>query len=548
MAIPQIIPADIAGSMQRGWLFGEQQKQARRQEQEYERKRGDLAALRNLAPSVLQGNLADYQRAAAIDPEAAAAYQDAGDRGLRRATNVVKIMETALASKDDAAVQAAHRRVAPYLQELTGQTPPEQWDASMLPNFQAFADRVKAANSPLVNKNIPSGYQEFALMAEAAGLKPGDDDYAKAAGVRLGINARPPTGGFSFDTVDFGDGRKRPARMNPRTGTQEYYDERVGRWLQLGDGGSLDNGATSGGVNVGSGDSEVVVNIPEISQDRQRQLANVASAMRANGVSDDAINRWISSVLNTDVSDRPTPPAPAQPQPYQQPAPTSSFANSGQSPARAPVGVGASRTPEEEAAAVEQAKTDVNLANATRVTDMEADRAGQIEAQKREAQRIAENRAGLAKTESTITQMQNLVGQAKRHRGRSTATVCRERWTRATTSPAPTPETSRCCLTKSRAKRSSRRLTASRAAAKSPKWRAGRPRTPLGDSTRRRVTRSLSAPSMTWKTCFRWLWSAPGVACRPLPLTVAVPGRLLARERPDAHPYRTGPRWHGVRG
>lgn len=422
MAIPQIIPADIAGNMQQGWLFGEQQKQARRQEQEYERKRTDLAALRNLAPSVLQGNLADYQRAAAIDPEAAAAYQDAGDRGLRRATNVVKIMETALASKDDAAVQAAHRRVAPYLQELTGQTPPEQWDASMLPNFQAFADRVKAANSPLVNKNIPSGYQEFALMAEAAGLKPGDDDYAKAAGVRLGINARPPTGGFSFDTVDLGDGRKRPARMNPRTGTQEYYDERVGRWLQLGDGGSLDNGATSGGVNVGSGDSEVVVNIPEISPERQRQLANVASAMRANGVSDDAINRWISSVLNTDVSDRQAPPAPAQPQPYQQPAPTSSFANSGQSPARAPTGVGASRTPEEEAAAVEQAKTNVNLANASQVTQMEADRAGQIEAQKREAQRIAENRAGLAKTESTITQMQNLVGQAKRHRGRSTAT------------------------------------------------------------------------------------------------------------------------------
>lgn len=422
MAIPQIIPADIVGNMQRGWLFGEQQKQAKRQEQEYERRRADLTALRNLAPSVLQGNLADYQRAAAIDPEAAAAYQDAGDRGLRRATNVVKIMEEALASNDADKIQAAHRRVSPYIYELTGQMPPPDWDESMRPNFLTFADRVKAANSPLVNKNIPSGYQEFALMAEAAGLKPGDDDYAKAAGVRLGINARPPTGGFSFDTVDLGDGRKRPARMNPRTGTQEYYDERVGRWLQLGDGGSLDNGATSGGVNVGSGDSEVVVNIPEISQERQRQLANVASAMRANGVPDDAINRWIESVMNTDVSDMPAPAAPMQAAPISQPPPTPTFTNSGQKPARAPVGVGASRTPEEEAAAVEQAKTDVNLANAAQITEVEADRAAQIEAQKREAQRVAENRAGLAKTEATITQMQNLVGQAKRHRGRATAT------------------------------------------------------------------------------------------------------------------------------
>lgn len=421
MAIPQIIPADIVGNMQQGWLFGEQQKQARRQEQEYERKRTDLTTLRNLAPSVLQGNLADYQRAAAIDPEAASAYQDAGDRGLRRATNVVKIMETALASKDADAVQAAHRRVAPYLQELTGQTPPEQWDASMLPNFQAFADRVKAANSPLVNKNIPSGFQEFALMADAAGLKPGDGDYAKAAGVRLGLNARPPTGGFSFDTVDTGDGRKRPARMNPRTGTQEYFDERVGRWLQLGDEGSLDAGS-SGGFSAGDGDSEVLVNIKGISPERQRQIASVASSMRANGMSEDAINRWVSSELNTDVSDRPPPSAPAQPTPYQQAPPTSTFTNSGQQPARAPLGVGASRTPEEEAAAVEQAKTDVNLANAPQVTQVEADRAAQIEAQKREAQRIAENRAGLAKTESTIAQMRELVAQAKRHRGRSTAT------------------------------------------------------------------------------------------------------------------------------
>lgn len=71
----------------------------------------------------------------------------------------------------------------------------------------------------------PSGYRQFEMMAAAAGLKPGTPEYQKAAQIGLGMEGRASNAGISFDNIVGPDGRKRPTRMNPRTGAYEVWDE-----------------------------------------------------------------------------------------------------------------------------------------------------------------------------------------------------------------------------------------------------------------------------------------------------------------------------------
>jgi len=77
----------------------------------------------------------------------------------------------------------------------------------------------------LAGGDAPSGYRQFELMAKAAGLKPGTPEYAKAAQIGLGMEGRASNAGISFDSMVGPDGRKRPTRMNPRTGAYEVWDE-----------------------------------------------------------------------------------------------------------------------------------------------------------------------------------------------------------------------------------------------------------------------------------------------------------------------------------
>lgn len=77
----------------------------------------------------------------------------------------------------------------------------------------------------LAGGDAPSGYRQFELMAKAAGLKPGTPEYAKAAQIGLGMEGRASNAGISFDSMVGSDGRKRPTRMNPRTGAYEVWDE-----------------------------------------------------------------------------------------------------------------------------------------------------------------------------------------------------------------------------------------------------------------------------------------------------------------------------------
>jgi hypothetical protein len=217
-------PADIATAYQGGLLFGQQQRDRKRME-------GEREQLRNLAPQIMQGDPAAYTQAAAINPEAAGQYQSAGDQQYRRLMNVSKMMRDAINTGNPTAKQRAFQTIKPFLSQMApGRTIPEQWDDSLLPGFEQFENRISMAQA--VPKEIPSGFQQFQLTAQAAGLQPGTPEYQQAAKIALGQEGRAASGGYSFGMVKGADGRERPARRNPRDGSVEVFSGDA--WIPLG--------------------------------------------------------------------------------------------------------------------------------------------------------------------------------------------------------------------------------------------------------------------------------------------------------------------------
>ena len=138
----------------------------------------------------------------------------------------------------------------------------------------------------------PTGVREFQMLTNAAGYKPGSDDYRRAAGVRLGTEARPSSAGFGFFEFEGADGRKRLGRNNPRTGERELYDEASGAFVPLGGAPAM-----AGGYSAGNGANQTRVDIEGISPERQQQLANVMSTMKAAGFDDGQIMGWLEGAL-----------------------------------------------------------------------------------------------------------------------------------------------------------------------------------------------------------------------------------------------------------
>jgi hypothetical protein len=350
---------DIVGNFQRGLAFGQEQKERKRVETE-------RTQLRNLAPQIMQGDPNAYTQAAAINPEAAGQFQSAGDQQYRRVTNVAKMMRDAINTNNPTAKQRAFQTIRPFLQQMTGGRPvPEQWDDSLLPGFEQFENRISMAQA--IPKEIPSGFQQFQLTAQAAGLQPGSPEYQQAARIALGQEGRAASGGFGFFEFEGADGRKRMGRNNPRTGQRELYDETTGQFVPLG------GAAGMGGVSAGAGPTETRVNIEGISPERQQQIANVASTMRAASVPEDRIAAWVSQELSTDQTvSRP----------------------GGPSVSAVPAGLAVGRAPEEQAAlttgAQEAAKAPYAIQEAQARSDIEI----------REAARKAEQEAAIKRRES----------------------------------------------------------------------------------------------------------------------------------------------------
>ncbi|MFL9582361.1 lytic transglycosylase domain-containing protein [Stenotrophomonas sp. AB1(2024)] len=77
-------------------------------------------------------------------------------------------------------------------------------------------------------------FRALDAKARAAGFEPGTDEYKRAFQVALGTEGRASSAGYGFFEFEGSDGRKRMGRNNPRTGEREVYDEAAGEFVPLG--------------------------------------------------------------------------------------------------------------------------------------------------------------------------------------------------------------------------------------------------------------------------------------------------------------------------
>jgi hypothetical protein len=135
----QIRNPNIAGNFQQGFAFGTEVKKQKQVEQ-------DRNALRSLAPQIIAGDPAAYGQAAVINPEAANAYQGAGDQQLRRLSGAIDYFDQALKSGDDRLIQARFREISPFLSKVTGQPPPPGgYTPEMQPAFEQVKTKIAMA-------------------------------------------------------------------------------------------------------------------------------------------------------------------------------------------------------------------------------------------------------------------------------------------------------------------------------------------------------------------------------------------------------------------
>lgn len=340
---------NVIGSFLQGQHLG-QQVADRRQAQQTRSRISELASLAyGAAPDQRQQILGE---AVGVDPEAGLALSRAlgseDDAREKRLLTTARLIDAAPVEQKAAIFQNVRPQIAQYLPGL-----PEAYDDQVGQGIKAFIQsRTKVGETP-------TGFRQFELTANAAGLKPGTLQYEQAARIALGSEGRAASGGFSFDTVKGADGRERLLRRNPRTGVNEVFDERVQDFVPLGGGGQLGLGAGGspgvGGYTAGTGAASTRVDIAGIDPQTQQRIANVTAVMAQNGIAEDQVNAWVASQL-PQAGGTPAGSTAATAAPAITPSPSRS-------------GLGVSRTPEEEAAAKRIAEDQAALTNYDAMTD-----------------------------------------------------------------------------------------------------------------------------------------------------------------------------------
>lgn len=269
----ELLFPDIPGSIQQGYAFGNQVKQARRAE-------ADQNMLMGLAPQIIAGDQGAYEQAAAIDPTKAAAYQSAGDNQLRRLKGAIAYLD---GIQDPAKKDAAYRaEVVPYLSRFgQGKQPPATF-AEAAPLMEQARTRIAAMEQArLAGGEIPTGWREFDMKARAAGLQPGTDEYKRAASVALGLEGRASSAGFSQVKFTDSQGRERIGVLNGKTGQ-----------IDLPDGTSFNpnTGAIAPTAPTASTSGDA---LPAGSTDQiMAAIADTANKLIAAGVPEDKVNTW----------------------------------------------------------------------------------------------------------------------------------------------------------------------------------------------------------------------------------------------------------------
>ncbi|NGM56481.1 hypothetical protein G5C63_19435 [Stenotrophomonas pavanii] len=142
--------ADFFDSYSRGYALGQQQKQDRQN-------RNMLAELQQIGPQVIAGDLAATDRAYALDPQRAQAYQAEGNRQQQQLFGLAKSLKQSAANPQ---MQAGiYRSAVPFLKRSFGAEIPDEFDAaSVMPIVDQVLAVAENAPSMGVGGNVQSTY------------------------------------------------------------------------------------------------------------------------------------------------------------------------------------------------------------------------------------------------------------------------------------------------------------------------------------------------------------------------------------------------------
>lgn len=132
------------------------------------------------------------------------ATEEQRQKGL---VNAAKMLTSTPAEYRD----GVYQRMRPSLERRYGMT-------NLPASYDETVDGVVQQLAALGADGAPAGYRQFEMMAEAAGLKPGTDEYRRAAAISLGTEGRASSSGAQTITVEGPDGRPRQFTFDPRTG------------------------------------------------------------------------------------------------------------------------------------------------------------------------------------------------------------------------------------------------------------------------------------------------------------------------------------------
>ncbi len=142
--------ADFFDSYSRGFALGQQQKQDRQN-------RNMLAELQQIGPQVIAGDLAATDRAYALDPQRAQAFQAEGNRQQQQLFGLAKSLKQAATNPQ---MQAGiYRSAVPFLKRSFGAEIPDEFDAaSVMPIVDQVLAVAQNAPSMGVGGNVQSTY------------------------------------------------------------------------------------------------------------------------------------------------------------------------------------------------------------------------------------------------------------------------------------------------------------------------------------------------------------------------------------------------------
>lgn len=212
---------NFLASLHGGMDFGQRIKQQRDQSQLNQLASQAYGAAPEQRDSLLS-QMAGVDAGSAFQAEKQMDYSDE-----RRNKTMVNMARTLMGAPEQARA-GIYRQMVPTLSRFGMSELPQDYTPET-------AGVINQAAKSLVDASMgatgtPTDVRSFEMMT--AGLSP--EDKMRARRTNLGLDGRASSAGYGFFEFEGADGHKRMGRNNPRTGAREMYDEASGDFVPLG--------------------------------------------------------------------------------------------------------------------------------------------------------------------------------------------------------------------------------------------------------------------------------------------------------------------------